>query len=221
MDPLPLLGTPLSHMATTRNQEFLHLQDESKQNKVDIQRLTSELASTNTRLETFEAKVTRDLADVMGELASLTQRLKQSHGSISLEKHSHSEGEKSSHNKAFHSNSLPRDPCLPRVEVKKLWKNFKFVKNYGKIVAALTTLLKKNAFTWNPTTNHSFQELKEAMCTNLALAIPDFKKIFVLKCDAFDKGIGAVLMQEGRPLSFTSKQPLERHLIQSIYENEM
>jgi hypothetical protein len=62
MDPLPLLRSPHSPMANTRNQEFLHLQDESKQNKVDIQRLTSEIASTNTHLETFEAKVTGELA---------------------------------------------------------------------------------------------------------------------------------------------------------------
>jgi hypothetical protein len=32
----------------------------------------------------------------------------------------------------------------------------KFVKNYGKIAAPLTALLKKNAFTWTPTTDQSF-----------------------------------------------------------------
>jgi hypothetical protein len=35
------------------------------------------------------------------------------------------------------------------------------------------------------------------------------------------KGIGAILMQDGRPLAFSSKQLLERHLGQSIYEKEM
>jgi hypothetical protein len=39
----------------------------------------------------------------------------------------------------------------------------KFVKNYEKIAAPLTALLKKNAFTWTPTIDHSFQDLKEAM----------------------------------------------------------
>jgi hypothetical protein len=70
-------------------------------------------------LDTFEAKVTGELAEVKGELSSLTQWLKQSLGSPSLEQPSHSEGEKSSHNMALHSNSLPRDPRLPRVEVNK------------------------------------------------------------------------------------------------------
>jgi hypothetical protein len=106
-------------MATTRNQEFLHLQDESKQHKVDIQRLTSEIASNNSHLDTFEAKVTCELAYVKGELSSLTQWLKQSLSSSSLELPSRSGGENSSHNMALHSNSLPCDPRLPRVEVNK------------------------------------------------------------------------------------------------------
>jgi hypothetical protein len=41
----------------------------------------------------------------------------------------------------------------------------KFVKDYGKIVAPLTALLKKNSFTWTPTTSQAFQTLKMAMCT--------------------------------------------------------
>jgi hypothetical protein len=41
----------------------------------------------------------------------------------------------------------------------------KFVKNYGKIVAPLTALLKKNSFTRTPTAAQDFQTLKMAMCT--------------------------------------------------------
>jgi hypothetical protein len=94
----------------------------------------------------------------------------------------------------------------------------KFVKNYGKIAAPLTALLKKNSFTWTPTVAQAFQTLKTAMCTTPILALPDFTKTFVLECDASGKGIGVVLMQEGRPLAFTSKQLSEKNLGKPIYE---
>jgi hypothetical protein len=97
----------------------------------------------------------------------------------------------------------------------------KFVKNYGKIATPLTALLKKNSFTWTPAAAQDFQTLKMAMCTTPVLTLPDFTKTFVLECDASGKGIGVVLMQEGRPLAFTSKQLSERNLGKSIYEKEM
>jgi hypothetical protein len=85
----------------------------------------------------------------------------------------------------------------------------------------LTSLLKNNAFSWTLAANQSFQSLKEAMCTNPVLALPDFTKTFVLECDAYGKGIGEVLKQDGRPLYFNRKQIYDRHLGQSTYEKEM
>jgi hypothetical protein len=94
----------------------------------------------------------------------------------------------------------------------------KISKNYGNIAAPLTALLKKNSFSWTPAAAQAFQTLNMAMCTTLVLALPDFTKTFVLECDATGKGIGVVLMQEGRPLAFTNKQLSERNLGKSIYE---
>jgi hypothetical protein len=97
----------------------------------------------------------------------------------------------------------------------------KFIKNYGKIAASLTALLKKNSFTWTPVAAQAFQTLKTAMCTTPVLALPDFTKTFVLECDALGKGIGIFHMQEGRPLAFTSNKLSEKNLRKPIYEKEM
>jgi hypothetical protein len=93
----------------------------------------------------------------------------------------------------------------------------KFIKNYGKIATPLTNLLKKNSFTWTLATAQAFQTLKTTMCTTPVLALPNFTKTFVLECDASGKGIGVVLMQEGRPLAFTRKQLSEKNLGKPIY----
>jgi hypothetical protein len=85
----------------------------------------------------------------------------------------------------------------------------KFVKNYGNIAAPLMTLLKNNYFSWTPVVAQDFQTLNMAMCTTPVLALPDFTKTFVLECGAYGKGIGTILMKEGRPLAFTSKQMSE------------
>ena len=79
-----------------------------------------------------------------------------------------------------------------------------FVKNYGRIVALVTTLLKKDAFSWTQEANQALEELKEEMCRDHVLATPNFTKTFIVEYDASGSGIGVVLMQERRPLAFES-----------------
>jgi hypothetical protein len=61
----------------------------------------------------------------------------------------------------------------------------------------------------------------EAMCTNLILTTPDFTKRFIVECDALGHGIGVVLMQEGRPISFECRQHKGKKLVKPIYEKQM
>lgn len=52
------------------------------------------------------------------------------------------------------------------------------------------------------------------------LAMPNFKKQFILETDACDFGIGAMLMQDHHPLAYLSKHLCPRNQTLSVYEME-
>lgn len=82
-------------------------------------------------------------------------------------------------------------------------------------------MLKKDAFHWNSDASLAFENHKKAMTTTPFLTLPDFSKTFVLETDACSNGIGAVLMQDGRPLAFISKPLSPRNIGRLTYEKEM
>ncbi|XP_019197771.1 PREDICTED: uncharacterized protein LOC109191615 [Ipomoea nil] len=96
----------------------------------------------------------------------------------------------------------------------------RFIKGYGIISKPLTDMLKKDAFHWSTESMQAFEALKKALCNPLVLALPDFHKEFVVEADASYNGMGAVLIQEKRPIAFFSKAFGVRHLGLSIYEKE-
>ena len=97
----------------------------------------------------------------------------------------------------------------------------KFVKNYGKIVAPLNKLLKKDALSWTLEANKAFEHLKEATCQTPVLAILDFINTFIMKFDTLRNGIGVILMQEGIPNSFENCPIKGKYLHKPFYEKEM
>ncbi|XP_044477547.1 uncharacterized protein LOC123204809 [Mangifera indica] len=97
----------------------------------------------------------------------------------------------------------------------------RFVKGYGRIASPLMNLLKKNAFRWDATAQEAFKKLKNVMISIPVLAMPNFSKEFVVKTDASGSGLGVMLMQEERPITFLSKALSLRNQGKSIYEREL
>jgi hypothetical protein len=87
----------------------------------------------------------------------------------------------------------------------------RFILNFSKIVKPITELLKKgNKYVWSEACDKDFKHLKKLLTTLPMLAQPNTTKPFNVYYDASGTGLGGVLMQEGRVISYSSRQ-LRRH----------
>ena len=79
------------------------------------------------------------------------------------------------------------------------------------ILAPLTALSAKTAkWKWSEECNESFETIKRAIATETLLNFPDFNKEFHIYTDASDYQLGAVIMQDNKPLAFYSRK-LNKH----------
>ncbi|XP_069975057.1 uncharacterized protein [Penaeus vannamei] len=95
----------------------------------------------------------------------------------------------------------------PRPTTKKQVRSFlgltgyyrSFVPNFAVLALPLFDLLKKHApnkIRWGDEQEDAFNSLKKMLCKQPILQLPNFQKPFILRTDASQDGVGAVLMQE-------------------------
>nr|GFD56174.1 putative reverse transcriptase domain-containing protein [Tanacetum cinerariifolium] len=61
-------------------------------------------------------------------------------------------------------------------------------------------------FEWGDKQEATFQLLMQKLCSAPILALPEGSEDFIVYCDASNKGLGAVLMQREKVISYASRQ---------------
>nr|GFA61302.1 putative reverse transcriptase domain-containing protein [Tanacetum cinerariifolium] len=83
----------------------------------------------------------------------------------------------------------------------------RFIEGLSKIAKTMTKLTqKKIKFEWGDKQEAAFQLLKQKLCSVPILALPEGSEDFIVYCDASNKGLGAVLMQREKVISYASRQ---------------
>ncbi|GJV65489.1 putative reverse transcriptase domain-containing protein [Tanacetum coccineum] len=83
----------------------------------------------------------------------------------------------------------------------------RFIEGFSKIAKPMTKLTQKKVkFVWGDKQEAAFQLLKQKLCSAPILALPEGSKDFIAYCDASKKGLGAVLMQREKVISYASRQ---------------
>nr|GFA68389.1 putative reverse transcriptase domain-containing protein [Tanacetum cinerariifolium] len=83
----------------------------------------------------------------------------------------------------------------------------RFMKDFSKIAKSLTKLTQKDKkFVWGKYQEMAFQILKQKLCEAPILALPEGNNDFVVYCDASIQGLGVVLMQRQKIISYASRQ---------------
>nr|GEX69292.1 putative reverse transcriptase domain-containing protein [Tanacetum cinerariifolium] len=83
----------------------------------------------------------------------------------------------------------------------------RFIEGFSKIAKPMTKLTQKKVmFEWGDKQEATFQLLKHKLCSAPILALPEGSEYFIVYCDASNKGLGAVLMQREKVISYASRQ---------------
>ena len=98
----------------------------------------------------------------------------------------------------------------------------KFLSNISEVLHPLRELTKKDTpFIWNKKCEQAFGRVKEMITSAPVLTFYDSNKPLVLQVDSSKDGLGAVLLQEGKPIKFASRALTETEKRWAQIEKEM
>ncbi|XP_052809638.1 uncharacterized protein K02A2.6-like [Mya arenaria] len=98
----------------------------------------------------------------------------------------------------------------------------KFAPNLSEITSPMRDLLKKDIeFVWDQPQINAFTKVKQVITKSPNLAYFDPKKPVYLECDASMNGVGAAIMQDGRPIAYASKTLTQTERNYANIEREM
>ncbi|GKD05436.1 putative reverse transcriptase domain-containing protein, partial [Tanacetum coccineum] len=83
----------------------------------------------------------------------------------------------------------------------------RFIEGFSKIAKSVIKLTQKKVkFDWGEKEEAAFQLIKQKLCSAPILALPKGSENFVVYCDASHKGLGVVLMQNEKVITYASRQ---------------
>ena len=98
----------------------------------------------------------------------------------------------------------------------------RFLSNLSEITAPMRKLLKKSVdFLWEEQQQKSFETVKSLIISEKCLSFYDVYKDVCIEVDACKTGLGAVLMQEDKPVAYASRSMTPAQLNYAIIEKEL